>query len=481
MAMTTDSRGKNDVGGNDQHEAGVAPSLFVPRSLAVALWVLVWQLASMVVGSNILLAGPIETLARLAELIVQPKFLSIVCFSSARILGGFIAAYVAAVALALVARRWPVVGALFAPAIQVLKTVPLACIIVLMLMWVGSRYVSGPAVFLVVFPAVYFSCAEGLANVDAKVGEMLSAFGVNGIVRLLVHTWPSVVPYLVGTAKNVCGMAWKAGVAAELIGSPMGSIGERIYQSKILLETADLFAWTIVVIALSAVCERLFVALIARSGGLSQKAALRLTRDVWASAEQDTDRVPSAIMLDGSIGYKNKVVLQGVHLNLCPGSRTVLCDISGAGKTTLLRTVAGLQPVLDGSLLLLPPTVSMVFQESRLVEQLTAIDNVSLVVGAQNREKVAQELLELLPQEALDVPVAELSGGQRRRVEVVRALLYPSSAVLLDEAFSSLDDESHAIAASFVRNRLAGRTLLAASHDANDAVLLGAKQLRLFE
>jgi ABC-type sugar transport system ATPase subunit len=113
--------------------------------------------------------------------------------------------------------------------------------------------------------------------------------------------------------------------------------------------------------------------------------------------------------------------------------------------------------------------------------QLTAIDNVSLVVGAQNREKVAQELLELLPQEALDVPVAELSGGQRRRVEVVRALLYPSSAVLLDEAFSSLDDESHAIAASFVRNRLAGRTLLAASHDANDAVLLGAKQLRLFE
>lgn len=452
----------------------------VSRLVAIGLWVLVWQLASMLVKSNLLLSGPVETFARLCQLLVQPKFLSIVWFSSARILSGFLLAYASAVVLAIVAHRWPQVGSLLAPAIQVLKAVPLACVIVLLLMWVGSRAVSGPAVFLAVFPAVYFSCAEGLANVDAKVGEMLTAFRVRGAVRLCAHVWPSVLPYLVGTAKNVCGMAWKAGIAAELIGSPMGSVGERIYQSKILLETADLFAWTIVVVALSVLCEQLFVALLARSGRLSRRLALALARHGWGVAPSDS--VPSGIMLENvTLGYPNAVVARGVNASCGPGSRSVLSEASGTGKTTFLRTVAGLLPVLDGKSLLLPPTVSMVFQEARLIEEMTAVQNVQLVAGgACDEGTIRVALAELLPAAAHDVPVAELSGGQRRRVELVRALLCPASAVLLDEPFASLDAHTHEAAASFVRHRVQGRTLLVASHAPSDAQLLGAEELRLF-
>ena len=435
----------------------------------------------MLVDSKLLLASPIDTVVRLFQLIDEPTFLATVGFSLMRIVGGFLVAYAGAVVLALIAHRWPVVGELCAPLVLGLKSVPIACVIVLLLMWVGSSSVSALAVFLAVFPAVYFSCAEGLANVDAKVSEMLQVFRVNGLVGFLAHVWPSTLPFLLGTSKNVCGMAWKAGVAAELIGSPMGSVGERIYQSKVLLETADLFAWTIVVVAASAACERLFVWVLEGGRVSSQLLALALARDS-RHVEQGNELVPSSIVLaHASLGYEDTVVARDVCIDRGPGSRTVLVDASGAGKTTMLRTVASLQPLLAGEALLLPPTTTMVFQDVRLLEHMTAVQNVQLVVGAlMGEEEVRGALAKLLPGDALFVPVRQLSGGQRRRVEIARALLCPSAAVLLDEPFASLDAQTHQTAARFVVEHLEGRTLMAASHMAGDAELLGADELRLF-
>lgn len=447
------------------------------RLASVALWVGLWQAASLLVGSSILLAGPWDTAVRLVQLLGDARFLPVVGFSLVRIVGGFVAAYGTAVLLSFVACRWPRVGGLLAPGIAALKSVPIACIIVLLLIWVGSRQVSGIAVFLAVFPAVYYACAEGLAQVGTGVSEMLAVHRARGLVRLCAHVWPEVLPYLLGTARNVCGMAWKAGIAAELIGSPMGSMGERIYQAKILLETADLFAWTIVVVALSAVCERAFVWLLARSDRLSYRLAL-------AAARRGVPRAGQAGVLaldEVSIGYDGAVVAQGLSGRLPAGARLVLADASGAGKTTLLRTIAGLQEPLAG-VVTSPATASMVFQDARLVEALSAPDNVTLVAGGSHGAGETRALLaELLPREVLDVPVAELSGGQRRRVEIVRALACPSALVLLDEPFASLDEQTHRLAAQFVVRHLGQRTLLVASHAPGDAELLGADTVRLLE
>ncbi len=475
------STARQKDGQERERASAQAPARSLSERVAVAtLWLVAWQGASMLMGSSILFAGPLQTLSRLVALLGEPSFLATVAFSLGRIVGGFLVAYVSAVVMAFVAHRWPLVERLFAPAILALKTVPIACVIVLLLIWVGSRKVSGIAVVLAIFPAVYFSCAEGLDHVDGALSEMLQTFDTPPAVRLFSQIWPQVLPYLVGTAKNVCGMAWKAGVAAELIGSPRGSIGERIYQAKILLETADLFAWTIVVVALSVVCEYLFVALLVRSDRPSRHLALAIARRISGATRADS--VPAAIVLgDATLGYDTAVVSRGTNVSCCPGSRSVLTDASGAGKTTLLRTVAGLQPVLRVETMLLPPTVSMVFQDARLVEQMTAVENVQLVAGAVcDEQAIRAALTELLAPEFHDVPVAELSGGQRRRVEVARALLCPASAVLLDEPFASLDEQTHEQVAAFVRSSLQGRTLLVASHAVGDVQLLAADELRLF-
>ena len=441
---------------------------------ACALWIVAWQAASLLVGSDILLAGPLDTCAHLVTILTSGKFFPALWFSFSRIAGGFLAAFVLGVALGFAAHGMRWLRELLAPLVLSFKSVPVACIVVLLLIWVGSREVSGLAVFLMAFPALYLSTVEGLGQVDPKVDEMLTVFGVGEVRRFLAHTWPSVLPYLVAMGKNACGMAWKAGVAAELIGSPLGSMGERIYQAKILLETADLFAWTVIVVVASFAFERAFIWCLQATGPL----ALRLAASFSKRRGQEEPCAASELVFEHAVlGYEGVAVLTDVDLALEPGERAVLADASGGGKTTLLHTLARLLPVQAGTMRT-AQRISMVFQETRLIEDLDAVSNVMLVgAGGRSVDEVGVLLAEVLPQEALGKPVRELSGGQRRRVEIVRALAHPSSAVLLDEPFASLDKDAHEVSAAFVLRHLEGRTLLVASHAPEDVDLLDSTRV----
>ncbi|MDY5270883.1 ATP-binding cassette domain-containing protein [Tractidigestivibacter sp.] len=451
------------------------------RAGTVAFWLAVWQLASMAVASELLLAGPVAVLVRLARLVPTAAFWSTAVFSLARIAVGFALAFVSGLALGLAAHRWRSLAELFAPAVSFLKSVPIVCVIVLLLMWVGPVRVSAIAVFLAVFPAIYFCVLEGRAAADLGLGELLRVMGVSGWRRFLADTWQQLLPYLVATCRNACGMAWKAGVAAELIGSPRGSMGERVYQAKLLLETGDLFAWTIVVVALSWACERAFLALLRSTGGWAIAASMPRSRHAAvrrrSAALAPTAPAPAGISFESAtLGYDGAPVAT-CNLSLAAGSRTVLSDPSGAGKSTLVRAVCGLLVPLSGRVM--APgwgRLSVQFQDARLVEAMTAEQNVLLCsAGALSWEGARSLLAELLPEDAVGRPVTELSGGQRRRVELARALAHPGAAVVLDEPFASLDAASHGSAAAFVLRHLDGRTLLVASHAPGDVALLRAQ------
>lgn len=443
------------------------------RLAAWALWIAAWQAASLVMGSSLLLAGPLETCEALVRLVGTGRVLAPLAFSFVRVAAGFLAAFLLGAALGFAAHRFDAIRIMLEPAVLACKSVPVACVTVLLLIWFGSREVSGIAVFLMAFPALYLATVEGLAHQDVAMSELFEVFEVRGLRRFLALTWQGVLPFLVATSRNACGMAWKAGVAAELIGTPLGSLGERIYQAKILLETADLFAWTILVVAVSFACERAFVWLLESTGPWALRVAVR----GGAKLGEETRPSEGVRASSATLGYANAPILGHVDLDMAAGGRYVMTDASGAGKTTLLKSVAGLRAPLGGTLDH-PEHVSVVFQDTRLTDALSAEDNVLLVgAGEHSREDVRRLLLELLPADALDRPVGELSGGQRRRVEIVRALAHPSGAVLLDEPFASLDEETHAAAARFVMGHLEGRTLLAASHMPEDVRLLDAEQV----
>ncbi|MCH4229941.1 MAG: ATP-binding cassette domain-containing protein [Atopobiaceae bacterium] len=449
-----------------------APARAIARKVGVvAFWLVVWEAASLVVGSPLILAGPLDTAVALGGILTGGRLLGVVGFSFVRIVGGFLVAFVGGLLLGALSARHDLLRELLSPLMSMLKSTPVVCLVVLLLIWFGSANVSAVAVALVVLPAIWFTVVEAVGHLDRDEADMLDVFHVHGLRRLAASSWRQILPYLDSICRTVVGMSWKAGVAAELIGIPMGSMGERIYQSKLLLETADLFAWTAVIIALAFLCEKGFLWLLRRSGSWALAWSVRpSTHVVHPSCASE-----SLAARDADLGHDGVGVLRGLTREFPRGSRTCLLDVSGAGKSTLLRALAGVDEPIAGTVEV-PGRTGLSFQGTCLIDELSARGNVALVAGREvSAADIAALLGELLPAEVLDRPVRELSGGQRQRVELVRAMAWPSSAVLLDEPFAGLDVDMHWRAAGFVDTHLGGRTLVVATHDNGDAMALRAR------
>lgn len=424
-----------------------------------AFWLAVWVFAAALVAQPLILPGPGAVVVALLRLVCDAGTWAILMGSGARILGGLALAAVCGGVLAGVSVRSRTFARLVAPALSFVKATPVACVVVLLLIWLGSARVSIAAVFLMALPGVYFSLAEGLAQVDQPLEQMFRLHGVRGWRLFCAHTWREVLPFALSCARAVIGMSWKAGVAAELIGMAVGTVGERIYQAKLLIETADLLAWTVLVVAVSWACERVLVWLLRASGAVAWRVAARAHGRAGGLAGGGVaaelalavgDRAPWAPALDGMV------------LRVPAGGRTCVMGASGMGKSTLLALAAGeCTPC------------SMVFQDARLVESASALDNVLVCADVRVDVSSAAALLRLLvPGIDVHARVAELSGGQRRRVEIARALLCPGGAVILDEPFTGLDIAARDACAEVVLDLLDGRMLLLATHDVADAQAL---------
>lgn len=448
------------------------------RCAPVAFWLVVWQVASMLDSSGILLCGPLDALFALYRLSSTQTFWSSIWFSTLRIVAGVLLGYIIAGVLAAASWHTSTVRILLQPALLAIKSTPVACVVVILLIWTGAANVSVITVLLLVVPAIYFALCAGLDNMDAGQRDLFEIFGARGRRRFFALIWPAILPYLETASSTVLGMSWKAGIAAELIGVPAGSLGERIYQAKLLLETPDLFAWTFCVICLSWLFEHGAMALLRGTWPRAAKLALRAPRDLRASGHGSSD---ASLRAQGLlIGYGAEPLCGPLGFSLGPSSCLCLQAPSGTGKTTLLHTVARLQCPLAGSLENTARGRSMMFQDTRLVEDLDAIDNILLFARPGFTRKDARDLAcELLPKDALSRPVRELSGGQRRRVELTRAFAAPGELVLLDEPFGGLDAQAHSCALAFVKRHGAGRIVVFATHDADDAQALGAQILEL--
>lgn len=242
------------------------------RLWAAAVWLLAWQLASMALAAawphgHLLLASPLASLGRLGELAVTAAFWRAVGWSSLRILGGFLLSCAAAAVLAVPAARRTWVRELLAPPVAAVKATPVASFIILALVWLDSRLLPLFIAFLMVFPTVYLNLLEGIRQTDRHLLEMARVFRVPFGRQLRDVYLPQVLPYFRSAASLGLGLCWKAGVAAEVIGLPKGSMGERLYTAKVYFQTPDLFAWTAAIVAVSAVFERLFLKLVDLAAG----------------------------------------------------------------------------------------------------------------------------------------------------------------------------------------------------------------------
>lgn len=464
-------------------------------AIGVCFWIVVWQVLALVVGEDLLLVGPIETLVALAEKVVDGSFwMSILC-SFARIGFGFVLGLVLGVLLAILSAGSKVLETFLLPLVKFMVTIPVASFVVLFLIWWGSKNLSVAISFCVVFPFVYVNTLEGIHNTDKKLLEMAKVFCMPIWNRIFYIYRPAVKPFLDGAIKVAVGMCWKAGVAAEVIGISDVSIGGQLYMSKIYMDTAGVLAWTLMIILLSAFFERIVLFVwkrildwqpgckrvkVVRSKGEgskdeggrdegSQNATNELSDETDSSRESDSSREPNSSredvalrLTDLSKSYDGQVVLESVSGAYKTGEEYLFQTPSGSGKTTLFRIIAGLEKQDQGMVERNFSGLSMVFQEDRLCEEYSAIKNVEMVTGS---ESAAREgLLLLLEEEDLYKPCKELSGGMKRRVAIVRALLAEGEILILDEPFTGLDEENQKKVRELLEAEKNRRAILLASH-----------------
>ncbi len=178
--------------------------------------------------------------------------------------------------------------------------------------------------------------------------------------------------------------------------------------------------------------------------------------------------------------FSEKTVLENFTHDFPEGKTTAIVGQSGCGKTTLLSILMGLITPDSGTLTGFDKTISAVFQEDRLCENLTVSANIRLVTGKRySKADIEKELCLVGLDGCAEKPVRELSGGMKRRAAIVRAMLAESEIIFLDEPFKGLDPDTKQTVMEYVREKTEGKTVIFVTHDREECSFLAAEIIGL--
>lgn len=211
----------------------------------------------MIVHRELLLPAPLAVARSLILLAQTSDFWLSALYTLFRVLCGLAGGAIMGTLLAVVTHFSPWADLLLSPAVRVVRATPVVSFILLVYLWVARANIPGVIAGMMVLPVLWGNVMSGLAAVDSQLLEMAHAYRFSHWKTLHLIYLPSVRPHLVSGLLTAFGLAWKSGVAAEVICPPVKAIGSRIQQSRLALETPELFAWTLVIVTLSLALEKL--------------------------------------------------------------------------------------------------------------------------------------------------------------------------------------------------------------------------------
>lgn len=232
----------------------------------IAIWILIWYVAAFLIDSDIFLPSPQKVIKTLFFLAKTTDFWKSVGYSMLRILAGYLIGMLLGIVFAAAASLHPYAEAFFNVPIKVIRSIPVASFVILILLWVRASGLSVLICVLVVLPLIYQSVLAGIHGTDPKLTEMATVYRIGRWKKMRYIQIPSVVPYLIPQASVAAGFAWKSGIAAEIIGLVRNSVGNHLYQAKLYLSTPELFAWTVSIILASVLFEKVMVLLLTACG-----------------------------------------------------------------------------------------------------------------------------------------------------------------------------------------------------------------------
>lgn len=226
---------------------------------AILFWIAVWHFTALKVDKTLLLPTPVETLKVICELVIRSDFWSICLTSVKNIFVGVLFGVIVGSALAVLSYISHLFKFIVAPIMSLIKSTPIASFIILLLVWIGKESIPFWISFMMVTPIVSSNLLEGLGNIDVGLKEVAKVYNFSFSKRWNMLYRHSLLPYLNSSLKSGIALAWKAGIAAEVLCTPDNTIGKMLYESKLYIETPSLFAWTLTVIVISFSLEKIVV------------------------------------------------------------------------------------------------------------------------------------------------------------------------------------------------------------------------------
>lgn len=234
----------------------------VERIAAVAVALCIWQAAASLLSKEFLLASPVSVVRRLIAMLSSAESLYRMWYSFYHIAGGFLIGLIVGAALSLLAARFRLAENFLFPYMVTVKSVPVVSFIILSYLFMSAKALPVFISFLIVLPVIYNNLLTGMKSTDKKTAEMADCFEFSQTRRFVFITLPQLKPFVVSACRTAIGLAFKSGIAAEVIAIVKNSIGERLYTSKLYFESDELLAWTLIIVIMSVLFEKLFILLV---------------------------------------------------------------------------------------------------------------------------------------------------------------------------------------------------------------------------
>lgn len=448
------------------------------RILAVLLfWIILWGLAAYFISSPLLLPSPAEAGAALANLVTGSAFYYDAGATFWRCLIGMLLSSFFGVLTATLSYLSKTFRAIISLPVNFLKAVPVMAVIIYGLILLTSSDVPVMACFLMCYPIVHTNILAGLDYLDHELLEMSRLYDFSKTTIFRYIYLPSLLPQIKASISLMAGLSWKSVIAAEILSVPASSMGYRLLEAKIYIETDVLFAWIIAIVGLSLIFEKTIKRLV-ENFDISEYRGSKIFHSGQVSAPSispidDVRSSPEIRLSHVSKSFGDKTVLDDMSVTFKGGRITAMMAPSGKGKTTIARLVAGLERPDSGSVTILPPdrTISYLFQEDRLLPWLNVFDNMAVALKNQNigpgqATALIHDMADKLEiSEALYKLPLQLSGGMKHRVAIGRAFLRNADIIILDEPFRGLDEELKLRLTKRFKPYLSARTSILITHD----------------
>ncbi len=449
---------------------------FAAMTGGIFFWILIWHLYANKVNNNIFLPSPKDTFKELIALVKEEYFFETLKMTVLRIGKGFLEGVITGFVLGMISHFLKFIRVLLEPAMKVIKAVPVACFIILTLLWVNSAELVTFVTCVMVLPVIYINVLQSADKVKKEMLEVAQVYNMSLFRKVRYIYMPEVLPGFFAGCQISLGLCFKAGVATEVIGLPLNSIGWELYQCKLYLETEKLFAWTIVILIISGLCEFIFKIMFKKITELVLEEnnlpflikKKKLTRD--ATEQKESFGENNVSFTNISKKYGEKEVLSDFDIEFTRGKIQVVNWKSGEGKTTLGNILLGLVKadniVVSNDEEWKSMKKSVLFQENRLFEQFGAASNIYAVTGNRDLSDIVEkDMVELGLDCTVSMPVKKMSGGMKRRVALIRAIRGNGEFVVLDEPFTGLDEESRSKAYQYIKNNCKDKFVLLITHE----------------